>query len=60
VWNTLPADVVAERIVRSVCNNDAYLFVGPMAKPASMLARVSRRLTRKITIRDSRQSGYLP
>jgi NAD(P)-dependent dehydrogenase (short-subunit alcohol dehydrogenase family) len=53
-------EVVAERIVRSVCNDDAYLFVGPMARPASVLARISRRLTRRITIRDSRQSGYLP
>lgn len=52
-------DVVAEGIVRSVLNDDAYLFVGPMARPASFLARVSRRLTRKVTIRDSRRSGYL-
>jgi NAD(P)-dependent dehydrogenase (short-subunit alcohol dehydrogenase family) len=52
-------DVVAERIVRSVLDDDAYLFVGPMARPASLLARVSRRLTRRVTIRDSRKSGYL-
>jgi NAD(P)-dependent dehydrogenase (short-subunit alcohol dehydrogenase family) len=52
-------DVVAEGIVRSVLGDDAYLFVGPMARPASLLARLSRRLTRRVTIRDSRRSGYL-
>lgn len=53
-------DVVAEGIVRSVLDDSAYLFVGPMARAASVLARVSRRLTRRVTIRDSRKSGYLP
>lgn len=52
--------VVADGIVRSVLKDDAYLFVGPMARPASLLARLSRRLTRKVTISDSRKSGYLP
>jgi NAD(P)-dependent dehydrogenase (short-subunit alcohol dehydrogenase family) len=52
-------DVVAESIVQSVLKDDAYLFVGPMARSASLLARVSRRLTRKATIRDARKSGYL-
>jgi NAD(P)-dependent dehydrogenase (short-subunit alcohol dehydrogenase family) len=54
----LPGEV-ADRIVRSVLGDDLYLFVGPMAKPASFLARISRRLTRKVTISDSRKSGYL-
>jgi NAD(P)-dependent dehydrogenase (short-subunit alcohol dehydrogenase family) len=53
-------DVVADGIVRSVLHDDPYLFVGPMARPASLLARVSRRLTRRITISDSRKSGYQP
>jgi NAD(P)-dependent dehydrogenase (short-subunit alcohol dehydrogenase family) len=53
-------DEVAEGIVRSVLGDAAYLFVGPMARPASVLARLSRRLTRRVTIRDSRKSGYLP
>lgn len=52
-------DVVARDIVRSILNDDQYCFTGPMAKPASMLARISRRLTRKVTIRDARRSGYL-
>lgn len=52
-------DVVANGIVRSVLNDGLYLFVGPGAKPASLLARWSRRLTRKATIRAARRSGYL-
>jgi len=55
-----PPSEVAEGTVRAVLNDDLYLFVGPMAKPASVLARISRRLTRKVTISDSRKSGYLP
>jgi NAD(P)-dependent dehydrogenase (short-subunit alcohol dehydrogenase family) len=51
--------VVADGIVQSVLKGDAYLFVGPMARPASMLARVSRRLTRRVTLRGARESGYL-
>jgi hypothetical protein len=35
------------------------LFVGPMAKPASVLAQLSRLLTRWVTIAGSRNSGYL-
>jgi NAD(P)-dependent dehydrogenase (short-subunit alcohol dehydrogenase family) len=52
-------DVVADGIVRSVLADDAYLFVGPLARPASVLARVSRRLTRRVTLRDARKSGYV-
>lgn len=52
-------DIVANGIVQSVLTDDIYLFVGPEAKPASLLARLSRRLTRKVTIRTARKSGYL-
>lgn len=52
-------DIVANGIVQSVLTDDIYLFVGPEAKPASLLARLSRRLTRKVTIRAVRRSGYL-
>lgn len=52
-------DVVAEGIVRSVLSDDQYLFVGPKAKPASILARLSRSLVRKATLRDARVAGYL-
>jgi NAD(P)-dependent dehydrogenase (short-subunit alcohol dehydrogenase family) len=51
--------VVADGIVRAVLADDLYLFVGPMAKPAAVLARLSRRLTRRVTINDSYKSGYL-
>jgi NAD(P)-dependent dehydrogenase (short-subunit alcohol dehydrogenase family) len=52
-------DVVANDIVRAILQDDLYCFTGPMAKPASILARISRRLTRKVTIRDAKRSGYL-
>ena len=52
-------DVVAEGIVQSVLDDDRYLFVGPKAKPASILARISRRLVRTATLRDARVAGYL-
>jgi NAD(P)-dependent dehydrogenase (short-subunit alcohol dehydrogenase family) len=52
-------DVVAEGIVRSVLSDDQYLFVGPKAKLASILARVSRGMVRQATLRDSRVAGYL-
>lgn len=52
-------DVVAADVVRSILKDDLYCFTGPAAKPASMLARISRRLTRKVTIRDAKRSGYL-
>jgi NAD(P)-dependent dehydrogenase (short-subunit alcohol dehydrogenase family) len=51
--------LVGDGIVRSVLNDDLYLFVGPEAKPAAALARLSRRLTRWMTIRAARKSGYL-
>ncbi len=52
-------DVVANDIVRSILKDDLYCFTGPAAKPASVLARISRRLTRTVTIRDAKRSGYL-
>jgi hypothetical protein len=51
--------VVAERILRSIGRDDAYLVVRPMARPASLLTRVSRRITRRVTVRDARKTGYL-
>ena len=53
-------DVVAEGIVRSVLADDPYLFVGPAARLGAVAARLSRRLTRRITLRSARESGYLP
>jgi NAD(P)-dependent dehydrogenase (short-subunit alcohol dehydrogenase family) len=53
-------DVVAEGIVRSVLADDPYLFVGPAARLGAVAARLSRRLTRRLTLRGARESGYLP
>jgi NAD(P)-dependent dehydrogenase (short-subunit alcohol dehydrogenase family) len=53
-------DVVAEGIVRSVLADDPYLFVGPAARLGAVAARLSRRLTRRFTLRSARESGYLP
>ena len=53
-------DVVAEGIVGSVLADDLYLFVGPAARLAAVAARLSRRLTRWLTLRGARESGYLP
>ena len=51
--------VVADGIVRSVLKDDLYLFVGPMAKASSIMARVSRRLLRRATIHGSLRAGFL-
>lgn len=59
VENGCLPSVVADGIVRSVLKDDVYLFVGPMAKAASIMSRLSRRLARKGTIREARRSGYL-
>jgi short-subunit dehydrogenase len=52
--------VVADGVVRSVERDEAFLFVGPMAKAGHTLMRLSRRLTRKMTVANARKSGYLP
>ncbi len=52
--------VVADGIVRSVLDDDAYLFVGPMAKPASLLRWLPHRLRRRLTLADAAKAGYLP
>jgi len=53
-------DVVGEGVARAVENDDAYLFVGPLARPGAIMARLSRRLARRFTLANARQSGYLP
>ena len=52
-------DVVAEGIVHSVLADDQYLFVGPAARMGAVAARLSRRLTRWLTLRGARDNGYL-
>lgn len=53
-------NVVADGIVRSVLADDAYLFVGPMAKLASLLRWLPHRLRRRLTLGDAAKAGYLP
>lgn len=53
-------NVVADGIVRSVLADDAYLFVGPMAKLASLLRWLPHRLRRRLTLEDAGKAGYLP
>lgn len=52
-------DVVAEDVVRSVENGDAFLFTGPLAKLGYAGMRISRRLARRLAIATARKSGYL-
>ncbi len=52
--------VVAEGIVRSDNKDDAFLFVGPMAKSGYTMGRISRRLARRMTIANAKKTGYLP
>ena len=53
-------NVVADGIVRSVLDDDPYLFVGPMAKLATLLAWLPRGLRRTLTLKDAGKAGYLP
>jgi len=53
-------DVVADGIVRSVLDDDPYLFVGPMAKLATLLAWLPRGLRRTLMLRNAGKAGYLP
>ena len=53
-------DVVAEDIVRSVEQDDAFLFTGPLAKLGYAGMRISRRLARRLAITTAKKSGYLP
>lgn len=60
VENGCLPNVVAEGIVRSVLDDQQYLFVGPMARLASLLRWLPPRLKRRLTIRDAGKAGYLP
>ena len=51
--------VVAADVVRSVENDDGFLFTGPAAKLGSAAMRISRRLARRLTIAAARKSGYM-
>lgn len=51
--------VVAEDVVRSIENDDAFLFTGPSARIGQLAMRISRKLARRLTISAARKSGYL-
>jgi NAD(P)-dependent dehydrogenase (short-subunit alcohol dehydrogenase family) len=51
--------VVAEDVVHSVENDDAFLFTGPAARLGYHAMRISRRLGRRLTIAAAKKSGYL-
>ena len=51
--------VVAGDVVRSVENDDGFLFTGPAAKLGSTAMRISRRLARRLTIAAALKSGYM-
>lgn len=52
-------DVVGEDMVRAVMNDGDIVLSGPGAALTYYLRRLSLRLTRKMMLRVSRQSGYL-
>ena len=52
--------VVAKDVVRAVQKDSIYAFTGPLAKLTHAIGRISRRLMRRLIIRSSKNSGYLP
>jgi short-subunit dehydrogenase len=52
-------DVVANAIVRAVRAKRELVLVGPFAKPLYYLRRLSRRLARRLVLRDARRAGYV-
>jgi NAD(P)-dependent dehydrogenase (short-subunit alcohol dehydrogenase family) len=57
--NGASPDVVAEAIVDGVVRGKSLVLVGPMARPAYHVKRVSRTLLRRLSLTDSRKAGYL-
>jgi NAD(P)-dependent dehydrogenase (short-subunit alcohol dehydrogenase family) len=51
--------VVAEDMLRAIEKGNIYEFTGPMARTSSFIARVSRRLARKLTLLAARESCYM-
>lgn len=51
--------IVAGDIVRSVENDAAFLFTGPLARLGYAGVRLSRRLARRLAIATAKKSGYL-
>lgn len=50
---------VADAIVDGVTRGRSLVLVGPMARPAYHIKRISRGLLRRLSLADSRKAGYL-
>lgn len=57
--NGAAPEVVADAIVDAVANGRALVLVGPAAKQAYHVKRLSRTLAHKLTLVASRKAGYL-
>ncbi|RZF26539.1 SDR family NAD(P)-dependent oxidoreductase [Paraburkholderia sp. UYCP14C] len=57
--NGASPDVVAQAIVDAVRSGRSLVLVGPYAKRMYHLKRLSRALTKALTISDARKNGYL-
>jgi NAD(P)-dependent dehydrogenase (short-subunit alcohol dehydrogenase family) len=51
--------LVADAIVDGVVRGRSLVLVGPMARPAYHVKRISRSLLRRLSLADSRKAGYL-
>lgn len=50
---------VAEALLRALGRGDIVVFAGPLARMSSILMRISRRFSRRVTLRKAREMGYL-
>lgn len=54
-----PPREVADALLRALVRGEQILFAGPLARSASTLMRISRRLARRVTLARARDMGYL-
>ena len=54
-----PPREVADALLRALARGEQLLFAGPLARSASILMRISRRLARRVTLRKAHDMGYL-
>ncbi len=57
--NGAQPEQVADAIVDGVTRGRSLVLVGPMARPAYHIKRISRGLLRRLSLADSRKAGYL-
>ncbi len=50
---------VAEALLRAIRRGDIVVFAGPLARMSAILMRISRRFSRRVTLRKAREMGYL-